>query len=133
MVSIKMIILQQHPIAYKRVIREIKILKQLTDMASNSHTVKLRETRAVKRDKKDSLLFIVMDFHHRTLNSFMDTPLEPMELKKLTYNLLCSLNFIHESGIMHRDIKPDNILIDENSRIKLCDFGLSRTILTDVT
>lgn len=45
----------------------------------------------------------------------------------ILYNLLCSLNFLHSSGIMHRDVKPANILVDSECRIKLCDFGLSRT------
>lgn len=43
------------------------------------------------------------------------------------YNLLCSLNWIHSAHVIHRDIKPSNILIDEDCKIKLCDFGLART------
>lgn len=43
------------------------------------------------------------------------------------YNLLCSLNFVHTANIMHRDIKPGNILIDYECRARICDFGLART------
>jgi len=46
----------------------------------------------------------------------------------ILYNLLCSLNFLHTSNIVHRDIKPANILIDEDCSIKICDFGLARTL-----
>jgi serine/threonine protein kinase len=46
----------------------------------------------------------------------------------IMYNILCSLNFLHTANIMHRDIKPSNILIGSECQVKLCDFGLSRTI-----
>ena len=47
------------------------------------------------------------------------------------YNLLCGMKFMHSAGIMHRDIKPDNVLIDKNGKAMLCDFGLSRDMITD--
>jgi len=40
--------------------------------------------------------------------------------------VLCSLKFLHEAKVIHRDIKPDNILLDKNFNVKLCDFGLAR-------
>ena len=51
---------------------------------------------------------------------------------KLMYNMLCGMKFIHSAGIMHRDVKPDNILISKKGTIMFCDFGLSRGIITDV-
>ena len=44
------------------------------------------------------------------------------------YNALCCLQFLHTMNIVHRDIKPANLLIDSNCNIKVCDFGLSRTM-----
>jgi serine/threonine protein kinase len=44
----------------------------------------------------------------------------------LMYNLLCGMKFMHSAGVMHRDIKPDNILIDKKGSVMFCDFGLSR-------
>ena len=44
----------------------------------------------------------------------------------LMYNMLCGIKFMHSAGIMHRDIKPDNILIDNKGSVLFCDFGLSR-------
>ena len=42
--------------------------------------------------------------------------------------MLCAVNFLHSTNIIHRDLKPANILIDSNCNIKICDFGLARTL-----
>ncbi|XP_077309908.1 protein kinase C delta type-like [Lithobates pipiens] len=45
----------------------------------------------------------------------------------LTAEILCGLQFLHNRGIVHRDIKPDNILLDSVGHVRLADFGLSAT------
>jgi mitogen-activated protein kinase 1/3 len=44
------------------------------------------------------------------------------------YNLLCAVKYLHESNVIHRDMKPANILVNEDCTVKLCDFGLARSI-----
>jgi mitogen-activated protein kinase 1/3 len=38
------------------------------------------------------------------------------------------VKYLHESNVIHRDMKPANILVNEDCTVKLCDFGLARSI-----
>ena len=56
------------------------------------------------------------------LNGWDDT-------KKLIniYGIACAMKYLHEQSVLHRDLKPDNVLLDEYLYPKITDFGLSRT------
>ena len=54
--------------------------------------------------------------------------LEPIHKQFIMYQLLKALKFIHSEAIIYRDLKPSNILINCDSYIKVCDFGLARCI-----
>ena len=49
-------------------------------------------------------------------------------LKTVIYNILCAMSYCHSANVVHRDIKPSNFLINSKCQVKLCDFGLSRTM-----
>jgi serine/threonine protein kinase len=51
-------------------------------------------------------------------------------LVTIFYNILCAMNIIHSANVVHRDLKPANILVDSLCNVKICDFGLSRTLPT---
>ena len=54
--------------------------------------------------------------------------LQPVHIKFIVYQMLKALKYIHSANLIHRDLKPSNILIDSTCRVKLCDFGLVRSI-----
>lgn len=43
------------------------------------------------------------------------------------YNILCSLNFLHSANLIHRNIKPENILITDKGSIKICGYESANT------
>ena len=46
-----------------------------------------------------------------------------------TYQILRGLKYLHSAGVIHRDLKPGNILINDDYLLKLSDFGLSRKVI----
>ena len=101
-------------------------------MDENVHTTKLYD---ILHTDDFSHIFLVMDFMttdlHHVLKNGKESEMDEEHMLVLMYKLLCALKFLHECDIIHRDIKPSNILVDDNCDIKICDFGLSRTLHTE--
>ncbi|KAF9179719.1 Cyclin-dependent kinase 2 [Haplosporangium sp. Z 767] len=105
-------------------IREISLLKEL----QHDNIVELIDV--VHEDVK---LFLVFEFLDVDLKKYMDNhykntgkPLPLDQVKIYLYQLLQGVEFCHMRRILHRDLKPQNLLIDENKNLKLADFGLAR-------
>lgn len=98
-------------------------------MRGNSYTVRLFD---VITDDDLSYIFIVMENVQMDLKKVLDQSdvvnMSEDQATVLIYKLLCALNFIHTANIIHRDLKPSNILIDDKGQLKLCDFGLARSL-----
>ena len=63
------------------------------------------------------------------LKKFLDLnngPLSPPLVKSYLYQICAAIKYCHSKRILHRDLKPQNLLIDKNGAIKLGDFGLAR-------
>ena len=73
---------------------------------------------------------LVMEFLESDLDQLLKCKIDfsVTHLLKIVYHSLCSLAFLHEANVMHRDLKSSNILITADCNAKICDFGLSRSI-----
>jgi hypothetical protein len=81
----------------------------------------------------DEYLYLVMEFMPGgdLMSLLMQEEVFDEEAAKLyAAELVCAIESVHELKAIHRDIKPDNVLIDKNGHIKLSDFGLSRVIVS---
>ncbi|KNZ81139.1 Mitogen-activated protein kinase SLT2/MPK1 [Termitomyces sp. J132] len=53
-------------------------------------------------------------------------PLTDAHFQCFIYQTLCGLKYIHSADVLHRDIKPGNLLVNADCELKICDFGLAR-------
>jgi len=106
-------------------IREISILKEL----NHPNVVSLLDI--VNYQQK---LYLVFEFLDQDLKKYMDgvPQMEPQLVKSYILQLLEGLLFCHQHRILHRDLKPQNLLIDRKGSLKLADFGLARAVCVPV-
>jgi len=108
----------------KRTFREISYLRQL----HHENIVSLISIQ-LSPDGKD--LYSSFSLMETDLSSVVKTTpsiLQPAHIQFIVYQMFKALKYIHSASLLHRDLKPSNILIDSSCRIKLCDFGLVRSI-----
>eukprot|EP00382_Lankesteria_abbotti_P003264 CAMPEP_0113847020 /NCGR_PEP_ID=MMETSP0372-20130328/1633_1 /TAXON_ID=340204 /ORGANISM="Lankesteria abbotti" /LENGTH=303 /DNA_ID=CAMNT_0000816233 /DNA_START=119 /DNA_END=1030 /DNA_ORIENTATION=+ /assembly_acc=CAM_ASM_000359 len=101
-------------------IREISLLKEL----DHPNIVKLCDVVY-----KHNQLTLVLEFLDLDLKKLLDRSpkgLKPTEIRWFLQQLLAGVAFCHKNRILHRDLKPQNLLINKSGDLKLGDFGLAR-------
>lgn len=58
-------------------------------------------------------------------------PLSDQHLQYFIYQILRGLKYIHSANVIHRDLKPGNLLVNSDCELRICDFGLARGISND--
>lgn len=73
-------------------------------------------------------LYVLTDYMQSDLHKIIvsQQPLSPDHIKVFTYQILRGLKYLHSANILHRDIKPGNLLVNSDCMLKICDFGLAR-------
>lgn len=56
------------------------------------------------------------------------TGLESEYIRKIIYQLVKSIDYCHSHDVIHRDVKPENLLISKDNVLKICDFGFARVL-----
>jgi serine/threonine protein kinase len=80
--------------------------------------------------ERGGLFFLLMEYVQGTdlRRLMMDTSLTPHESLAIVSQICDSLQYAHDLNIVHRDVKPENILVDERGHVKIADFGLAKLL-----
>ena len=101
-------------------IREISLLKEL----NHPNIVKLCDV--VHSEKKLTLVFEFVDRDLKKVLEQHDRGLDPKVCKSYLAQLFKGIAFCHQHKVLHRDLKPQNLLVSNSGCLKLADFGLAR-------
>lgn len=104
-------------------IREISLLKEL----KHPNIVSLEDVLM-----EENRLYLIFEFLSMDLKKYMDSlpPEKPMDselVRSYLYQITSAILFCHRRRVLHRDLKPQNLLIDKKGIIKVADFGLGRS------
>ncbi|UXI17344.1 MAM and LDL-receptor class A domain-containing protein 1-like [Sarcoptes scabiei] len=116
---------EDDPLIKKIAMREIKMLKQL------KHPNLINLIEVFRRKRKLHLVFeycelTVLDILEKYPRGVPETI-----IKRILWQTINAVNFCHKHNCIHRDVKPENILLTRECIVKLCDFGFARTLIPD--
>ncbi|KEH33917.1 putative protein-serine/threonine kinase CMGC-CDK-CDK7 family [Medicago truncatula] len=118
-----------------------KIRKRIDEPLDGVNFTALREIKLLKELKHPNIVDLIDVFQYKQnlhlVFEFMETDLEavirdrniflsPADIKSYLLMILKGLAYCHKKWVLHRDVKPNNLLIGQNGQLKLADFGLSQ-------
>lgn len=115
----------------KRILREIKLLRHL---GRHDNIMELLDLQTGPPETQDFRhLYIITQLYECDLDRIISSSqrLTDSHVQYFLYQILRGLKYLHSANILHRDLKPPNLLVNSNCDLAICDFGLSRGISTD--
>jgi len=114
----------EHALFAKRTLRELKILRLL----HHENIIELKTIVKPKSKDKFDEIYAVFELMETDLGSIIKSKQELSldHIQFFLYQILRGMKYCHSAGILHRDLKPRNLLVNSNWDLKICDFGLSR-------
>jgi serine/threonine protein kinase len=121
-VAIKELIQSADPVALRRFLQEAQVMAR----TSHPNLVQVHDM-----ELQGSVNYLVLEFvRGRSLRQWMNqSQLPPPQVFAVMHGVLQALDYAHRHSIVHRDVKPENVLISEDGLVKVSDFGIAR--LTD--
>nr|XP_033791607.1 hormonally up-regulated neu tumor-associated kinase-like isoform X2 [Geotrypetes seraphini] len=108
------------------ILKNMKREPRIHQMITHPHIVQLYETL-----ETENSYYLVMELclGGDLMDRICDKKkLEETEVRRYTRQIMSAVEHLHRHGIVHRDLKIENFLLDENNNIKIVDFGLSNTL-----
>jgi eukaryotic-like serine/threonine-protein kinase len=133
-VAIKML---RTDLARDRTFQE-RFRREAQNAASLNHPaiVAVYDTGEERAPTGETVPFIVMEFvNGRTLKEVLaaEGRLMPRRALEITADICAALEFSHRHGIIHRDIKPGNVMLTQTGQVKVMDFGIARALASGAT
>lgn len=106
------------------VLREVRLLRHI----NHPNIVRLLDIDVPYKYRAWDEVYIITPLLQTDLKNALKNGIltDEKQRKKIAFDLLCALEYMHASGLMHRDVKSKNVLLDEQFNVQLCDLGHSR-------
>ena len=110
----------------KRILREINLLRKL----QHPYVIRIYDVIEPKNPETFDTIYVVLELAESDLKKVIKSAihLQIKHIQTVVYNLLCAVKYLHTANVIHRDLKPANVLVNEDCSVKICDFGLARSI-----
>lgn len=119
----------EHITFTKQTLRELRILRHLRH--ENLIDVRSIFLPGSKEDFED--IYVISELMETDLASILKSsqPLTDDHCQFFLYQILRGMKYVHSAQVIHRDLKPRNLLVNANCDLKICDFGLARVSFTE--
>jgi len=110
-------------------LRELKLLKYFTESCTNENIITILDIIKPPSLESFTEIYFIQELMQTDLHRVIRTqPLTDDHCQYFVYQTLRGLKTIHSADIVHRDLKPANLLLNANCDLKVCDFGLARSL-----
>ncbi|KAI9136677.1 kinase-like domain-containing protein [Paraphysoderma sedebokerense] len=108
----------------KRALREIKLLRHFNNHENITSILDME----IANIKDFNEIYLVQELMEADLHQIIrsEQPLSDAHFQYFIYQILRGLKYIHSANVLHRDLKPGNLLVNADCELKICDFGLAR-------